>query len=120
MVRPTVDTITIPRESLATNCVNINVDYDIREFDSFLETYSNMFPYNNITEYNIGGRLIPKSLVETNSSAATLLDTLNFIITQGGIVSGSSLDVSSFPSGGVQNSVNPVWRTSILDLVIGL
>lgn len=42
-----------------------------------------MFPRNNITEYNIGGRLIPKQLLETDSTA--LLDALKFIIAEGGL-----------------------------------
>lgn len=94
-----------------------DTDYRIREFDSFLDSYSAMFPRNNITEYNIGGRLIPKQLLETDSTA--LLDALKFIIAEGGFVSGNSLDVSGFPIG-VQNSVNPVWRTAIMNMVIGL
>ncbi|KAI1807405.1 hypothetical protein F4811DRAFT_472416 [Daldinia bambusicola] len=79
-----------------------------------------MFPYNNKTEYNIGGRLIPKSLVETEASAAALMDAIRYINGQGGVVSGSAIDVSKFPTGGVQNSVNPVWRSSIMSMVIGL
>ncbi|KAK5994000.1 FAD-linked oxidoreductase sor8 [Cladobotryum mycophilum] len=102
------------------NQSDIGYDYHIQEFDSFLDTYTTMFPYNNITAYNIGGRMIPKSLVSTDSSAETLLDALKFILSQGGGVSGSSLDVSGFPKGGVHNSVNPAWRTAILNLVIGL
>lgn len=99
------------------NCADEDIDNRIQEFDSFLDSYSTMFPHNNITEYNIGGRLIPKRLLETNSTA--LLDALKFIIAEGGIVSGNSLDVSGFPIG-VQNSVNPAWRTAIINMVIGL
>ncbi|KAI1459599.1 hypothetical protein F4805DRAFT_455765 [Annulohypoxylon moriforme] len=98
----------------------IAYNYQIQQYDTLLETYTGMFPDNNITEYNIGGRLIPKSLLESKSSAASLLDALNFITSQGGAVSGSSMDVSKFPSIGINNSVNPVWRSAILDLVIGL
>ncbi|KAI5862507.1 hypothetical protein GGS23DRAFT_610167 [Durotheca rogersii] len=98
----------------------IAYNYQIQQYNTFLETYTRMFPVNNITEYNIGGRLVPKSLLQTNSSAESLLDAINFITSRGGVVSGNSMDVSSFPSGGVRNSVNPVWRTAVLDLVIGL
>ncbi|KAI1649359.1 uncharacterized protein F4817DRAFT_363693 [Daldinia loculata] len=98
----------------------IPYDYQIQQYSTFLEAYTGMFPVDNITEYNIGGRLIPKSLLETNSSTASFLDAINFITSQGGVVSGNSLDVSGFPSTGVNNSVNPVWRTTILNIVFGL
>ncbi|KAI0012471.1 hypothetical protein F4779DRAFT_567684 [Xylariaceae sp. FL0662B] len=98
----------------------IPYNYQIQQYRTFLEAYTGMFSVDNITEYNIGGRLIPKSLLETNSSTASLLDAINFITSQGGVVSGSTLDVSGFPSTGVNNSVNPVWRSTVVDLVIGL
>ncbi|KAI1662066.1 hypothetical protein F4813DRAFT_343340 [Daldinia decipiens] len=98
----------------------IPYNYQIQQYSSFLEAYTEMFPVDNITEYNIGGRLIPKSLLETNSSAASFFEALNFITSQGGVVSGNSLDVSGFPRTGVNNSVNPVWRTTILNIVFGL
>ncbi|KAI1470849.1 uncharacterized protein F4812DRAFT_450063 [Daldinia caldariorum] len=69
----------------------IPYDYEIRQYNTFLEAYTGMFPFCNITEYNIGR-----------------------------VISGNSFDVSGFPSTGIQNSVNPVWRTAILNLVIGL
>ncbi|KAI1080908.1 hypothetical protein F5B20DRAFT_588868 [Whalleya microplaca] len=98
----------------------IPYNYQIQQYSTFLEAFTGMFPVNNITEYNIGGRLIPKSLLEINSSKESFFDAINFITSQGGFVAGNSLDVSSFPSTGVDNSVNPVWRSTILDLVIGL
>lgn len=79
-----------------------------------------MFSRYNITQFNIGGRLIPASLVETEASTAALLDVLNNIMSDGVIISGAIFDVSAFPYDGVRNSVNPVWRDAILDLVIGM
>ena len=78
-----------------------------------------MFPPNNITEFNLGGRLMPKCLLESDSSVDKVLDALIFINGQGAIISGNSFDVSDFPSK-VENSVNPAWRKAITNLVIGL
>ncbi|KAK6860497.1 hypothetical protein PG995_004133 [Apiospora arundinis] len=102
------------------NKSGISYEYRLEQFDSFLKTYDTMFSYNNITEYNLGGRLIPKFLVETNSSAAALIDAIRYINEQGGAVFGLSMDVSGFPTGGIQNSVNPAWRSAIMNMVIGL
>lgn len=98
----------------------IAYDYQMQQYNTILEGYNGIFPSNNITEYNIGGRLIPKSLFQNNMSTASLLGVINLITSQGGVVSGSSMDVSRFPDAGIDNSVNPVWRNAILDIVIGL
>jgi len=97
-----------------------SADLNLNEFDSFYEAFYTMIPSNNITEYNIGGRLMPRSLVETSQSTDELVDALKFIVNNGGVVSGSVLDVSDSPARGIFNSVNPVWRTAIFDAVIGL
>lgn len=76
-------------------------------------------PFNNVTDYNIGGRLIPRSLVETNVTA--LMKAFKYIVADNpdGGISVVSVNVSSYPLN-VRNSVNPVWRTSIFSVVIGL
>ncbi|KAK6829556.1 FAD binding domain protein [Apiospora arundinis] len=111
LLRPTLEFL---------NKSGISYEYRLEQFDSFLKTYDTMFSYNNITEYNLGGRLIPKYLVETKSSAAALIDAIRYINGQGGAVFGLSMDVSGFPTGGIQNSVNPAWRSAIMNMVIGL
>ncbi|KUI68196.1 6-hydroxy-D-nicotine oxidase [Cytospora mali] len=89
----------------------------IDDFASYLDVYNAVVPVNNVTEYNIGGRLIPRSLVEANITA--LMTTLKYIVAEGSGVSGVSVNVSSYPLN-VANSVNPVWRTSIYSFVLGL
>ena len=75
-----------------------------------------MNPPPNITEYQIGGRLIPRSLVESNVSA--LIDALEFINNHGATISGVSINVNMTPSS--PNSINNVWRTTLFDAVFGL
>lgn len=100
--------------SLANNHLNIQ-DFFIDDFDSYQDVYNAVVPFNNITEYNIGGRLIPRSLVEMDIN--TLMTTLKYIVAESAGVSGVSVNVSSFPLN-VANSVNPVWRTSIYSFVL--
>ncbi|CAJ2507919.1 Uu.00g091050.m01.CDS01 [Anthostomella pinea] len=100
----------------ALNTSGMYFDFFVDNFASYLDVYDAVEPTNNVTEYNIGGRLIPRSLVETNLTA--LMATLQYIVADGSGVSGISVNVSSYPLD-VANSVNPVWRTSIYSFVIG-
>jgi hypothetical protein len=72
----------------------------------------------NVTEYNLGGRFIPRSLVATNTSAADLTSALQFIIDNGGVISGLSINVSR-KAKGPANSVNPLWRSALFSATIG-
>lgn len=74
-----------------------------------------MNPHSNITEAQIGGWLMPRSVVEGNPDA--LMSTLRSIAEQGVVVSGVALNVSrtAFPN----NAVNPVWRDAAISLVLG-
>lgn len=74
-----------------------------------------MNPHNNITEAQIGGRLMPRSVVESNLT--TLISTLRSIAEQGVVVSGVSLNVSR--SARPFNSVNPAWRDAAISFVLG-
>lgn len=94
------------------------IDLFIGEFPTYLDSYQAMNPPPNVTEFNIGGRLLPRSLVESNSSAAALTNALRFIVNNGGIVSGVSLDVSRGHNS-VPNAVNPTWRSTLISAVLG-
>lgn len=65
----------------------------------------------NITTLNIGGTLIPRSLVASTSSAASLVDGIKTILNNGGIMAGISMDVSQPPTS--PNAANPAWRDSL-------
>ncbi|KAI1095728.1 FAD binding domain-containing protein [Rostrohypoxylon terebratum] len=98
----------------------IPYEYQIAEFDTFYEGFQNLIPFNNISGYNFGGRLIPRSLVEDDSSASQLMDAIKFITSNGGGIAGNHINASKFPTGGIKNSVNPIWRSAIFDAVLGL
>lgn len=74
-----------------------------------------MNPRSNITEAQIGGRLMPRSVVESNLT--TLISTLRSIAEQGVVVSGVSLNVSGRAI--MVNSVNPAWRVAAISFVLG-
>lgn len=102
---------------LLANLLNRSPAFFIDDFPTYLDAYHAVVPVSNVTEYNIGGRLIPRSLVENNTTA--LVDTLKYIASEGAVISAVSANVSSYPLD-VANSVNSVWRSSIYSIVIGL
>jgi hypothetical protein len=95
----------------------MEADYQIEESPSYFESYNVWHPKYNITEANIGGWLIPRSLVSSNSSTKNLIDAMKYILANGGIVSGVSVNVTRLPD--VPNSVNPAWRTTLFNAVVG-
>lgn len=88
-------------------------------FDRFLTAYNTMTSEINVTNANIGGRLIPRSNFASATSVTLLMDAFQVIMDVGGVVSGIISNQSRFPVN-VENSVNPAFRDSILDVVIGL
>jgi len=99
---------------------NVSYQYYISDFPSYLDSYDVMNPEYNITDANIGGRLIPRSLVASNESTQNLTNAMRFINDNGAVVSGVSINVANGSTGPQQNSINPVWRTALFDAVVGV
>ncbi|KAK6196698.1 hypothetical protein LQW54_011266 [Pestalotiopsis sp. IQ-011] len=101
----------------------LGVPYDHATADSptYLDSY-HLHPQYTITEANIGGRLIPRSIVDSSNSTAGLMNAMKFITSnngaENGLFSAVSVNVTSLPS--TPNSVNPVWRSVLFNAVIGL
>lgn len=74
-----------------------------------------MNPHSNITEAQVGGRLMPRSVLD--SDPASLFTTLRGIAEMGVVVSGVSLNVSRSPE--PFNAVNPAWRGAAISVVLG-
>lgn len=77
-----------------------------------------MNPQMNVNEINVGGRLIPRSLVSSQSSAVRLIDAIEHILDNGGIFVGVSQNVRMAPTS--PNSVHPYWRETVALAFIGM
>lgn len=76
---------------------------------------ASIFPVTvSVAQY--GGRLIPRSTVENNNSALT--SAYRDVVRNGGSLTAVIINVSSTVAGDVYNSVNPAWRTNLLDTVV--
>ncbi|KAL8906001.1 MAG: hypothetical protein Q9207_002286 [Kuettlingeria erythrocarpa] len=91
--------------------------FNIGEFPTYYDSYSSFDPPWNVSNYQIGGRLIPRSLVQNNISALVQAERQIIGSGIGAIMSGVCLNVSV--SNSAINSVNPEWRTAIFDAVVG-
>ncbi|RYP82598.1 hypothetical protein DL769_001592 [Monosporascus sp. CRB-8-3] len=93
------------------------LNYAIDDFATYLEANQAMSPQWNISQFNIGGRFLPRSLFSTNDSVALVTNALRFIVTNGGVYSAMSVDVSRAPI--APNSAHPAWRTAQLVSTFG-
>lgn len=71
----------------------------------------------NITELNLGGNIIPRSLVASNNSSISLVNGIKSILNNSGILAGVSMNVSQAPTH--SNAVHPEWRNSLFLAFLG-
>ncbi|KAL0782264.1 hypothetical protein CaCOL14_000170 [Colletotrichum acutatum] len=109
LLQPTLD---------ALDTAGITYDFNIGQYTTFLDSYNDMNPEPAVTEFNIGGRLMPRTLVADDASAASLMTALRSILDNGGIISGLTINVAR-AANAVANSVNPAWRTALFSAVVG-
>lgn len=95
----------------------IKYTYNTVEYPTYLDSYKAQNQPYNISEYNMGGRLIQRSTVEQKNDG--LIAGIREIIGKGSVVSGVSFYTPVKPEY-ADNSVNPALRNSVFDAVLGL
>ncbi|KAF7879033.1 hypothetical protein EAF04_000233 [Stromatinia cepivora] len=101
----------------APNQSNISYAFSSVDFPAFQDAFYTLNPDINIMELNLGGSIIPRSLVASNSSATSLVNGIKSISNNGGILAGVSMDVSQAPAH--PNAVHPDWRNSLFLAFLG-
>jgi FAD binding domain/Berberine and berberine like len=91
--------------------------YFSQEFPTFLQSYNAMTSRWNVSDYQLGGRLIPRSLVMKNNDA--LVAAIRSIVDAGTIISGVSVNVARGVAAPDAVAVNPYWRRTIFMAVLG-
>ncbi|KAI0012466.1 FAD binding domain protein [Xylariaceae sp. FL0662B] len=92
--------------------------FSSRNFPTFQDAFRTLNPETNISELNLGGRLIPRSLVASDTSAASLTSVIESILSNGGILAGVSMDVSRAPTS--PNAPHPAWRETLFLAFLGM
>ena len=91
--------------------------YESHDYKTYLDENLAMDPFYQITNANLGGRLVSRDVVKHNRTG--LMDTIRALNGYGSIVSGVSIDASK-KADHFHNAVNPVWRKASIDIVVGL
>ncbi|TGO47640.1 hypothetical protein BCON_0269g00060 [Botryotinia convoluta] len=92
--------------------------YFVGDFPTFLDAFEVMNPPNPVNNIQIGGRFIPRSLVESRNECKALMVALRDISNKVGAISGIALNASK-KKGHIANSVHPQWRNLLFDAVVG-
>jgi hypothetical protein len=87
--------------------------YRSEQHTSFLEGFRKQ-PSFEVSNLNIGGRFIPRQLINDNAEALT--SVIKGITGQGALFTGVSFNVSMNPSDSI--SANPQWRESAMQAVV--
>ncbi|KAI1124016.1 FAD binding domain protein [Nemania abortiva] len=96
----------------------IQYDFTQQDFPTFQDAYNTLNPTMNISAINLGGRIIPRSLVATDGSASSLVGAIRSMTQNLAAFAGVTMDVSRPPA--FPNAVHPAWRDSIFLAFYGL
>lgn len=77
-----------------------------------------MTPPSNVTDFQLGGRLIPRSVIDSDSKRAELMSAFRAIGEKNAVISGVSVEASE-KSDNPGNSVNTAWRDASISVVLG-
>ncbi|KAK3674091.1 hypothetical protein LTR78_005938 [Recurvomyces mirabilis] len=114
----TVSQLKVLLQPLISKLEELDIAYTsyFGQFSGYLKEYHAMQGPIDVGIAQYGGRLIPRSVVQHNNSALT--EAYRFINNQGAQFIGVGINTSFKTAGDVNNSVNPGWRTALIDTVI--
>ncbi|RYP55520.1 hypothetical protein DL769_010136 [Monosporascus sp. CRB-8-3] len=98
--------------------LGLQYQYSSAEHPNFLSSYSSMTSTWNVSDYNMGSRLIPRKLVEDDISTEALVGAIRYITSQT-LMSGVAFNVANAVSSPHQISANPYLRKTIFNAAIG-
>lgn len=105
-------------EPLTTKLESSGISYTkfVKQFPTYYDHFKAMIPDITVGVALYGGRLISRSHVVENTTSIT--NAYRKIIENGGGITVVGLNVSGSVTGDVYNSVNPIWRDTLLDTVV--
>ncbi|KAI1763134.1 hypothetical protein GGR53DRAFT_498671 [Hypoxylon sp. FL1150] len=85
---------------------------------SYFDALDAMNPPYHITQFHIGGPLVPRSLIEFEAAIELLMDNFKLMLGDGGTMSAMPLTAPKMPV--ASNSAYLGWRTSAFVAVYGV
>jgi hypothetical protein len=98
--------------------IELGLEYQYRSYEkpTFLSNYNAQTSSWNVSDYNLGGRLIPRSVVEDDTEK--FLDAIRFISSKT-LMSGVTFNVADSVSSPGDVAVNPYFRDTLVSISIG-
>ncbi|KAK3984438.1 FAD-binding domain-containing protein [Cladorrhinum sp. PSN332] len=111
LLAPTVQTLTT---------LNLNPEYVSLEFPDFLTAYETTPGGQwNVSDYSMGGRLVPRSVVTDPAKAGELVSAIRHVASQT-LITGVSFNVGRSVSSPDEVAANPHIRDSLFNIVLGV
>lgn len=99
--------------------LGLKYNYSSSAHPTFLNMFNTMSTVSNVSDQNLGGRLIPRSLVENNNTDA-LVDAIRYISMQeGALFVGNAISVKGGVSSPNEISANPHFRDALVSATVG-
>ncbi|KAI1370300.1 FAD binding domain-containing protein [Hypoxylon crocopeplum] len=98
--------------------LQLQYQYSSLGFPGFLPAYRSLGTTWNVSDYNAGGRLIPRELVEDDAGTEALVGAIRYITSQA-FMSGVAFNVSHAVSSPDDVAANPYFRKSIFSAAVG-
>lgn len=99
--------------------LGLDYTYSSSAHPTFLDTFNAVTTVSNVSDQNLGGRFIPRSLIESNGTNA-LVDAIRYISTrEGALFVGNSINVKKGVSAPDDVSANPHFRDTLISATIG-
>ncbi|PQE19415.1 FAD FMN-containing isoamyl alcohol oxidase protein [Rutstroemia sp. NJR-2017a BBW] len=115
--QPTIDSLFSKTLDTLTSA-EIPYSYASTVSTSFLTYYKSASFGANVSNYNTGGRLIPRSVVQ--NSGDSFISVLQTVVDNGYLMAGVTLDVNkTVVPGAPEISLNPYWRKTLMNAVYG-
>ncbi|KAI1105750.1 FAD-binding domain-containing protein [Jackrogersella minutella] len=98
--------------------LGLQYQYSSNDLPGFLPSYKSMAGTWNVSDYNMGGRLIPRELVNDQESTDALVNAIRVISSQA-LISGVAFNVSKGVSSPDEVSAHPYFRKTLFSAVLG-
>ncbi|KAI1647062.1 FAD-binding domain-containing protein [Daldinia loculata] len=98
--------------------LGLQYQYSSAEYPGFIESYNSIPSMWNVSDFTLGGRLMPRELVQDQDSTDALVNAVRTISSQA-LMSGVSFNVANAVSSPSDIAANPYFRKTLFSAVVG-
>ncbi|KAI2467567.1 FAD-binding domain-containing protein [Annulohypoxylon bovei var. microspora] len=98
--------------------LGLQYQYQSSDHPGFLQSYQSMTSTWNVSDHNLGGRLMPRELVKDQESTDSLVKAIRAISSET-LMSGVAFNVANSVSSPDEVAANPYFRKTLFSAVLG-